>query len=275
MTTQSRYTFAREAETMKRRTGVVARIVASKYGFIRTDKEENIFFPFKELSVDVMACIERGSCVEFEVTPNPHENNKPMAKNISVKTSTNQYTDSVGFITRWIPEKQFGFIETDDGTCYFAHQTAFQQNSDLTDLKVGAKVTFDKSINYKSSPPKPFAMNARIVPNFHASTERPTLVAGNAVSAIKGKPAIKPWTPSPRTLKSRSSESCDLSDKAEGPELHRPSLHRSSLSSWPTQKKSVGVKSWRSPDRTPASSLFQKYCPPKQKDSWRCTARAC
>ena len=260
---------------MKRCTGVVARIVASKYGFIRTDNEENIFFPFKELSIDVMACIEPGSCVEFEVVPNPHESNKPMAKNISLKTSTNQYTDSVGIITRWIPEKQFGFIQTDDGTCYFAHHTVFQQNSDLTELKVGAKVIFDKSINYNSSPPKPFATNARIVPNFHASPERPTLVAGNAVSAIKGKPASKPWTPSPRTLKSRSSESCELPDKAEGPAQHCLSLHRSSLSSWSTPKKSVGVQSWRSPDRTPASSLFQKYCPPKQKGSWRCTARAC
>lgn len=219
-----------------------------------------------------MACIERGSQVEFEVTPNPNENNKPMAKNISLKTCTNQYTDSVGFISRWLPEKKFGFIETDDGTCYFAHQTAIQKNSDLSCLKVGAKVTFDKSINYKCSPPKPFAMNVRIV---HASTERPTLVAGRAVSAIKGKPASKPWTPSSRTLSSRSSESCSLLEKAEEPAPHRPSLHCPSLSSWQMQKQSVGAKSWRSSDRTPTSSLFQKYCPPKHRDSWRCTARAC
>merc|ERR1719262_511653 len=155
----------------QRFSGVVSRLVGQapspKYGFITSDSGENIFFHFKTLPVDVMAVIERGSAVEFERQPNPFSDNKPMAVNLSVKGNDNKYRDSQGVLFRWIPEKEFGFIQTPDGTTYFAHKNSFVTkstvgNGSITDeqshteigsvqeLKEGMQVTFDKSLNYKT-----------------------------------------------------------------------------------------------------------------------------
>jgi len=162
-----------------RKTGIVCRIVGDqpmpRYGFIQTKEGDNVFFHYKTLPVDLVACIERGTELQFEMVPNPFSNNRPMAINIRINDNENKFSDSVGVLTKWFPEKGFGFIDSSCGTIHFAHKTSFVMDDPLTskffsqqpccsDLSCGeeVKVVFDKSINYKASPPKPFAINIRV-----------------------------------------------------------------------------------------------------------------
>lgn len=248
-----------------RRTGVVSRLVGAKpspkYGFIQTSKGENIFFHWKGLSIEAMACIECGTEVEFDVCPNPFSENKPMAQHLSVKGSTNRYRNATGTISRWFPEKHFGFLETADGATHFAHVSAFMtENSMITDvsqLVEGMQVVFTKSINYKSSPPKPFALDITVTA---AAPMRPTL----RISPT-GRPALKAWTPSARTLSTRNSgggELCDTSTPSSP--SRRASWRSNNTGSASPRNLESGSSSWRSSagSGTAKSSLFQSYKTP-------------
>merc|ERR1712178_534135 len=129
-----------------------------------------------------------------------------------------------GVLFRWIPEKEFGFIQTVDGTTYFAHKNSFvTKNSvgnggtpleqphaeigSVQELKEGMQVAFDKSLNYKTSPPKPFALNIRVLT---APTLVPTPTVRELSSTLRGASSPRPWRPSLRTLSSRdSAPSCE------------------------------------------------------------------
>jgi len=244
------------ANSAVKRTGVISRLVGAnpspKYGFIQTTDGENIFFHWKGLSVEAMACIECGTEVEFDVCPNPYSENRPMASNLTVKGSTNKYQNATGTLTRWFADKQFGFIETCDGATHFAHKSAFMTESSLVSdvamLEEGMQVVFDKSVNYKSSPPKPFALNVKV-------TAMPPPVRPTLNTTIAGRPALRPWTPSARTLNKLSSG---------GGELCSTSSATSPRRSWRASSASSenGSRSWRcsaGSSSSPKSTLFQGY----------------
>jgi cold shock CspA family protein len=236
----------------ERRTGIVSRVVGEqptpKYGFIQTSEGGNIFFHFKTLSVDVMACIERGSEVEFHVEPNPFSSNKPMAIDVKIKDNRNKYANSEGILSKWLPDKGFGFITAACGTVYFAHQRSFSKDAATVaatdsfrkefDSKV-FHVKFDKSVNYKSSPPKPFALNIRV----EKVSEKP---------ALQSSPGA--WCPSPRTLKNRSQSRDSLQSSPQSP--RRGSFGRGS-----SFRNSVkgSEANWRASSNAPRSALFQNY----------------
>jgi len=188
-----------------RQCGIVARIVgkqpAPKYGFIRAENGGDVFFCWKTLPIDLMACLEKGSAVQFDVKPNPHSGEKPMAVNIVTMDNENKYKDREGVLDRWLPEKGYGFVRAFDreegrGQTYFAHKNSFA--ADLRkQLRPGLRVVFDKSLNYKASPPKPFALNVRVLPDASAPVLRQVLQERSPENdwRLKRDHNVRQWQP--------------------------------------------------------------------------------
>ena len=185
-----------------------------------------------------------------------------MATDIQIKDSENKYADSHGVLTKWLPEKGFGFITGPCSTIYFAHNRSFMMSDPATAAAVGSfnqhfdakevKVVFDKSVNYKASPPKPFALNIRVTSIKEKSATRKPRESRNSTSDA--------WAPSPRTMIARNSQS-------GGVETCCPvQSSRRSSSSWQDTRDSItDSSSWRS-SATLRSALFQNYDPGASAD---------
>merc|ERR1719456_55761 len=166
--------------------GVVTRICNFKYGFIRSDEYENLFFHFSEMSDDAKAFIEAGSKVSFAVEKNGWTKDKKMKavdiKVISAPGEKNAFKDLPGVVTCDMKARGFCFIENDGNTFLF-HSTNLVENETSRaagdTVKEGYKVIFDAEYNHKYNPPKPFAVNVRIVPgqDFEAASGLPSIIS--------------------------------------------------------------------------------------------------
>merc|ERR1719456_2087889 len=166
--------------------GVVTRICNFKYGFIRSDEYENVFFHFSEMSYDAKAFIEAGSKVSFAVEKNGWTKDKKMKavdiKVISAPGEKNAFKDLPGVVTCDMKARGFCFIENDGNTFLF-HSTNLVENETSRaagdTVKEGYKVIFDAEYNHKYNPPKPFAVNVRIVPgqDFEAASGLPSIIS--------------------------------------------------------------------------------------------------
>jgi len=151
--------------------GVVTRICNFKYGFIRSDVYENLFFHFSEMSDDAKAFIEAGSKVTFAVKENGWTDDKKMKavdiKVISAPGDKNAFKDLPGMVTCDMKARGFCFIEN-DGNTYLFHSTNLVEDETSRaagdTVREGYNVIFDAEYNHKYNPPKPFAVNVRIVP---------------------------------------------------------------------------------------------------------------
>lgn len=150
--------------------GVITRICNYKYGFLKSEGHENIFFHFSELSDDAKATVEPGAKVTFHVKENQWTDDKKMkAIKIEVVSAPqeNAFKNLEGVVQSDMKSRGFTFIDHDDAT-YLFHSTNLV-NDDASKaagntVKQGHRVIFDAEWNHKYNPPKPFATNVRIVP---------------------------------------------------------------------------------------------------------------
>jgi cold shock CspA family protein len=261
--------------TTPRERGIVARLIGEapiyKYGFIQTTKGTHLFFHWKGLSVEAMACIQCGTEVEFDTVLNQYnKDKKQMAVNLTVKGSENKFNASRGILAKWLPDKQYGFIRADTDAGVFAHRSAFTIGgdsliSDVSELQEGMEVLFDRSVNYRSVEPKPFAVNVKVT----AMAPAPAGPSARPSMPVAGSPTR--WTPSAAVMRRRSSgegdETCDAPVRTAGNTSTKPCTRNSTSrsSSHPMQRSS----SWREKEKgaadcsSPCSSLFQGYVKPK------------
>lgn len=157
--------------------GVVTRICSFKYGFIKSDLHKNIFFHFSELSDDAKAFVEAGSKVIFHVQKNDYAKEKNKAIKVEVVSGVfeNEYKNLSGEVTGTTNlDRGFCFIKNGDST-YLFHSAQLVDDDESTTcdnkrekfqnaVKDGYKVIFDAEWNHKYNPPKPFAVNVRILP---------------------------------------------------------------------------------------------------------------
>jgi cold shock CspA family protein len=159
-----------EEQLSEKHDGVITRICNYKYGFLRSEGHENIFFHFSELSDDAKATVEPGAKVTFHVKENAWTDDKKMkAIKIEVVSSPddNAFKNLEGEIQSDMRSRGFTFINHDD-TTYLFHSTNLV-NDDASKaagntVTTGHRVVFDAEWNHKYNPPKPFATNVRIVP---------------------------------------------------------------------------------------------------------------
>lgn len=151
--------------------GIVTRICNFKYGFIRSNEYQNLFFHFSEMSDDAKAFIEAGSKVSFAVKENGWTDDKKMKavdiKVISRAGEKNSFMDLHGVVTCDMKSRGFCFIEHDGNTFLFHSTNLVEDDTSKTagdTVKEGYQVIFDAEYNHKYNPPKPYAVNVRIVP---------------------------------------------------------------------------------------------------------------
>jgi len=159
-----------EEQLSEKHNGVITRICSYKYGFLKSEGHENIFFHFSELSDDAKATVEPGAKVTFHVKENQWTDDKKMkAIKIEVVSAPqeNAFKNLEGVVQSDMKSRGFTFIDHDDAT-YLFHSTNLV-NDDASKaagntVKQGHRVIFDAEWNHKYNPPKPFATNVRIVP---------------------------------------------------------------------------------------------------------------
>jgi len=162
MSTTSASTTTASATTF---TGVITRICNFKYGFLRSEEHENIFFHFSELSDEAKAFIDTGSTVTFTTAPNGA---KLKAVGLQVISSDSVYKNLNGEVTGEMQARGFCFIKSANGETYLFHSENLVNDDASKEagntVTEGHMVMFDAEFNHKHSPPKPFAVNVRIVP---------------------------------------------------------------------------------------------------------------
>jgi len=159
-----------DEQLSEKHNGVITRICNYKYGFLKSEGHENIFFHFSELSDDAKATVEPGAKVTFHVKENQWTDDKKMkAIKIEVVSAPqeNAFKNLEGVVQSDMKSRGFTFIDYDDAT-YLFHSTNLV-NDDASKaagntVKQDHRVIFDAEWNHKYNPPKPFATNVRIVP---------------------------------------------------------------------------------------------------------------
>jgi len=123
------------------------------------------------MSDDAKAFIEAGSKVSFAVKENGWTDDKKMKavdiKVISAPGEKNAFKDLPGVVTCEMKARGFCFIENDGNTFLFHSTNLVEDDTSRLagdTVKEGYKVIFDAEYNHKYNPPKPFAVNVRIVP---------------------------------------------------------------------------------------------------------------
>jgi len=156
--------------TTNQHTGVITRICNFKYGFLKSDDHENLFFHFSELSDDAKAFVEAGSKVTFRVEPNPNGNGKMKACGLTVISAAfeNEYKNLEGTVQGEMSDRGFCMIAQGDTTTYLFHSANLVDDDASKEagntVTTGHRVIFDATWNHKHSPPKPFATNVRLIP---------------------------------------------------------------------------------------------------------------
>lgn len=250
-------------------TGVITRICNFKYGFLSSNEHGNIFFHFSELSDEAKAFVEVGTAVTFTAKSN---GSKVQAVGLKVTSAPgdNQFKDLEGVVQCDMQARPFCMIKSSDETTYLFHF------DNLVDDEVskeagnavveGHKVLFDAQFNHKHSPPKPFAVNVRIIAGqpeknkTSAALEQPAWVreSGASLNALPGD-ETSPSTP-PRKLTRNSS----VRDRASALSAVAP------VRRWSRTTNTTGEKM---PDRQPAGGLRIKNT--TCKFGKRCTNKTC
>lgn len=158
-------------ELSNQHTGVITRICNFKYGFIKSEGHQNIFFHFSELSDDCKATVEPGCTVTFHVKENQWTNDKKLkAIRIEVVSAPleNAFKNLEGVVQGDMKSRGFCFIEHDSTTYLFHSANLVEDEASKAaggTVKAGMKVTFNAEWNHKYNPPKPFATCVRIIPD--------------------------------------------------------------------------------------------------------------
>jgi len=246
------------SESKEQFEGLVTRICAFKYGFIKSEQYENLFFHFSELSDDAKAFVETGCKVSFHVQANLWtQDKKKKAVRIKVVSSPaeNAFKNLKGSVQCDIGPRGFCFIDhMGTGATYLFHvdNLSINQTSERcgNTVAAGHKVIFDAEWNHTYRPPKPFATNVRIVPGqTKLDTAAAALAAAPSTPRKHEGSTPRGWG-SPRCSTPKSSAPCGL---RRGKENERRCLNRSqSLSDSSTWKR--GLQALNDEERFSCSS---------------------
>jgi len=154
----------------KQHTGVVTRVCGYKYGFLKSEGHENIFFHFTELSDEAKAFVEPGCTVNFHMKENDWSADKKM-KAIQIEVVSmpqeNAFKSLEGICKTDMKSRGFTFIDCNETTYLFNITNLVNDdasNAAGNTVKTGHRVLFDAEYNHKYNPPKPYATNVRIIP---------------------------------------------------------------------------------------------------------------
>ena len=148
-------------------TGVITRIFDFKYGFLSSDDHTNLFFHFSELTDDAKAFIETGTTVTFATAPNGSDKLKAVGLQVTSAPGDNKFKNLEGEVQNGMQARGFCFIKSGEEIYLFRSDYLVNDDSSKeagNTVAEGHKVIFDASYNHTYSPPKPFALNVRIVP---------------------------------------------------------------------------------------------------------------
>ena len=187
--------------------GIIYNTRKNKYGFIDNGTQSPIFFHFSELSDEDKALVEPGFRVSFYIEPNTNGVPGIKATNIKLIGTKSTYMDVEGVVATDMKTNGICSIESKKNTyMFFSHNLVNDdacRSSDNT-VRSGQTVKFDIKMNYKYNPPRPCAVNVRIViadnnTSFISRAHTPglTKLSNTRALALHKGPPVHRWTRDP------------------------------------------------------------------------------
>lgn len=188
----------------ERNFGIIYNTRRNKFGFIENGTHPPIFFHFSELSDEDKAIVEPGFRVSFNIEPNSNGVEGVRATKLELIGTKSTYVDVEGVTT--IDMKVNGFCSIESNKISYIFYSHNLVNDDAckaagNTVRSGQKVKFDVKMNFKYNPPKPYAVNVRIINNSKDATKdlltsSAYLVNSRALALCKGSP-VRRWTRKP------------------------------------------------------------------------------
>lgn len=174
-----------------RQTGIVINTRQSKYGFIQTPDYPSLFFHFSELSDEDKALVDIGHKVSFEIELNPNNPKNNRAVHVRIISTRSTFKDVEGVVSIDMRTNGFCLIDANNASyLFFSSDLVNDEACRVVGNTVcrGQRVKFDIKLNYKYSPPKPYAINVRVLIDGHVAPE----VTNPRASALYAN-SDRPW----------------------------------------------------------------------------------